>query len=213
MMRAVRFASHFQFCLDPHTQQAITVHAHTVTAVSAERIAEEVRRMFVDPHCAAAACLLAETGLLGAILPEARWLPSSTAGQEAWAETLQVLVALRDPRFPAALAALLRTIFEPGQDLDAGIRQIGRRWRLASAEIDQTAWLAAHEQTIRRATRVPWPALQRVLIDERMDELLKLADAVGTRQLPAGNRSSTAAKSCDCLPTSSIHRRSCRATI
>lgn len=104
LLRAVRIAATFDFALEEATQAAIVEFAPTVTSVSPERIAQELRLMFVDAHRARAAELLRETGLLAAILPEAG---DAGYSSESWRRTLAMLERLSEPGFPLALATLL----------------------------------------------------------------------------------------------------------
>ncbi len=75
MLRGIRFTSTLEFQLDSVTRRAITRDAASITAVSAERISAELRRMLGHPSRAIAARLLRETGLLDAILPEWKDVP------------------------------------------------------------------------------------------------------------------------------------------
>ncbi len=50
LLRAVRFATHYQLTFDPATESALRDMADQISVVSAERIAEELRRLLVDPH-------------------------------------------------------------------------------------------------------------------------------------------------------------------
>ncbi len=70
LLRAVRFATRFQSQLDPATADAIRAMAGEITVVSAERIADELRKLLTDPRRADGIRLLAEVNLLAAILPE-----------------------------------------------------------------------------------------------------------------------------------------------
>jgi tRNA nucleotidyltransferase/poly(A) polymerase len=177
MLRAVRFAAHFRFHLDEQTKAAIASNPGSIGVVSPERIAEEMRLMLTDPTRTTAVRLLAETGLLAAVLPEASFF-ASPEGHSAWTETLQVLGALAPlVTFPAAISALVRCLPHPSTDGEM-LRRICHRWRLSNLETDSTIWLVLHEPTIRRARQVPWPVLQRLLIAEPIDQLLGLAEAV-----------------------------------
>lgn len=177
MLRAIRFAAHFQFTLESRTKRAITADSQTITVVSAERIAGEMRRILVDASRVTAIRLLRETGLLAAILPGAERF-SSAAGQAAWDETLRVAAGLQRPCFPVALAALVRRILPPAGATEEAVRAICRKWRLANHETDLTCWLLAHEPTIRSARDVAWPRLQPILVSDQIQPLLQLADAV-----------------------------------
>lgn len=71
LLRAVRFAATLDFVLDPDTAAAIREWATKVSAVSAERVREELSRLWVEARRAGdALILLRELGLLQVILPE-----------------------------------------------------------------------------------------------------------------------------------------------
>jgi tRNA nucleotidyltransferase/poly(A) polymerase len=190
MLRAVRFAATFDFQLDPETLLAVQRQSHEIVIVSSERIAAELRRMFRHRHRKRAVELLRESGLLEIILPEAVRLYEFTQagrGDAAWRRTLQVLDALASPTFSTALAALLREICQPpdavGDDVptDAGracAEAVCERWRLSNDEKESVVWMLRHHETIRRAHRSPWPMVQRLLIEQRIGELLPLCEAI-----------------------------------
>ena len=83
MLRAVRFAATYDFELDAGTASAIRQRASEMTVVSAERIAEELRRMLSHPDRARAVSLLEAVDLLGVILPEANLRQPADAGEGA----------------------------------------------------------------------------------------------------------------------------------
>jgi len=70
ILRAVRFAARFDFTIEPETMSALKTHVPGIHEVSAERIGEELAKMFAGPHPDRALALLDETGLLDALLPE-----------------------------------------------------------------------------------------------------------------------------------------------
>lgn len=70
MLRAVRFAAQLDFQIDPATLAAIQTHAEKIRLISAERIREELIKLFSPPHAARGLELLRATGLLAPILPE-----------------------------------------------------------------------------------------------------------------------------------------------
>ncbi len=79
LLRAPRFAASLGFTIDPATRDAIKANAHVITSVSAERITEELSRLFLEAEKAGAALLLLdELGLLDHVLPEV----AATRGQE-----------------------------------------------------------------------------------------------------------------------------------
>jgi poly(A) polymerase len=70
MLRAVRFATVLGFEIDPATWEAVVANAQSITQISAERIREELLKIFLSPNRARGWDLLDATGLMGAILPE-----------------------------------------------------------------------------------------------------------------------------------------------
>src|SRR6516225_4737651 len=70
MLRAVRIAARFELTIDPATFDAIRTMADQITVVSAERIADELRKLLVDKHRARGMQMLMDSGLAAAVLPE-----------------------------------------------------------------------------------------------------------------------------------------------
>src|SRR5205085_1385141 len=70
MLRAVRLAARFGLTIEPATEEAVRAMAAQITVVSAERIADELRKMLVDPHRARAMRLFMDLGLAAAVMPE-----------------------------------------------------------------------------------------------------------------------------------------------
>ena len=186
MLRAVRFAATYQFAIDGPTLAAVQQHAAEVTVVSAERIAAEMRMILVHAQRADAVRMLHQTELLAAILPEVDRLDGHAqqdlSGDECengpWQRTLDILHGLVEPRFPTALAALLREIESADLPSEPAVRKICRRWRLSGEETQRTCWLVANEQSPRQAGAMAWPRLQRLLVHDGIDDLLVLAEAV-----------------------------------
>ena len=70
LLRAVRFATTLGFIIDPETWSAVLEYAPTIHSVSAERIREELAKIFLSPNRVRGFDLLDQSGLLRAILPE-----------------------------------------------------------------------------------------------------------------------------------------------
>jgi poly(A) polymerase len=70
LLRAARMATRFDLTIDPATHTAARQMAATITVVSAERIAEELRKLLTHPNRARGLRLLRELELLEPILPE-----------------------------------------------------------------------------------------------------------------------------------------------
>ena len=182
MLRAVRFAATFDFTIEPATLAAIQAHAAEIRSVSAERIADEMRRMLVHPQRARAIQLLQTSQLLPVLLPEAERLAPEPDRRgkptSVWKQTLQVLAVLEQPSFSVALAALLRDMSTAGSAPEAVAVAVGRRWKLANKEVAVMCHLLQGISTIRSAEQQPWPRLQRLLTADHVEELLQLSEAV-----------------------------------
>ncbi len=70
MLRAVRFAAQLDFAIEPPTFAAIRVLAPKIKIISAERVRDELIKLFAPPHAARGLVLLRDSGLLEHILPE-----------------------------------------------------------------------------------------------------------------------------------------------
>jgi len=174
MLRAVRFAARFDFAIEEKTLSAIKQQARELVIVSAERIAAELRLTLTNPNRARGIELLAETGLLEIILPEATPLVQSP---HHWPRTISVMAGLHAPTFAMALAALLREPLALGAPANLPM-VIFERWKLSTDELEGTEKLLREEPIIRTARAQPWPKLQRVLVAPRATELLGYCEAV-----------------------------------
>ncbi len=118
MLRAIRFATCLNFALDEATRAAIVELAPHVLAVSAERIAQEMRLMLAGPQRVRACWELHACGLLRVLLPEVAALADAEdsvvnhreACASPWQQTLATLEKLSEPQFALALAALLHRV-------------------------------------------------------------------------------------------------------
>ena len=70
LLRAVRFAAQLDFEIEPATFAALKANAAKIKLISAERIRDEVIKLFAPPHAARGLELLHASGLLEHILPE-----------------------------------------------------------------------------------------------------------------------------------------------
>ena len=179
MLRAVRFAATFDFAIDDATLKAVQQQAGEIIVVSAERIAAELRRMLVHKNRRQAVTLLRETNLLQQILPESESVFGTVGRDAPWQRTLSILEHCGNVVFEQALAILLREVYLKSQgensELVVGVLH---RWKLSNEETKSTMWLLKYEGTVRQASKIPWPDLQRVLIADRIGPLLDYADAV-----------------------------------
>jgi len=120
MMRAVRFASQFNFKIDPPTFQAICREAGRLSIISQERITAEFNKIMLSDKPSTGLLLLDKTGLLHHFFPEFE----KTKGVEqrekyhhkdVFYHTLQVIdqVAGVSDKLALRLAALLHDIAKP----------------------------------------------------------------------------------------------------
>jgi poly(A) polymerase len=70
LLRAVRFAAQLDFQIERSTFSAIQANAAKIKTISAERIRDELNKLFSPPHAARGLTLLSESGLLEPVLPE-----------------------------------------------------------------------------------------------------------------------------------------------
>src|SRR5207302_5840897 len=70
MLRAVRFATALDYKIDNQTWDALVANAASINEISAERIREELMRVFLSPKRVRGWDLLDASGLMRAILPE-----------------------------------------------------------------------------------------------------------------------------------------------
>jgi poly(A) polymerase len=70
LLRAVRLAAQLDFAIEDGTRTAILKSAKNILAISAERVRDELLKLFSPPHAARGLDLLRETGLLAHLLPE-----------------------------------------------------------------------------------------------------------------------------------------------
>jgi poly(A) polymerase len=70
LLRAIRLAAQLEFQIEPATFAAIQTHSAKIRSVSAERIREELIKLFQAPHASRGLDLLYRSGLLAQVLPE-----------------------------------------------------------------------------------------------------------------------------------------------
>lgn len=174
MLRAVRFAATLDFRLDETTQAAVCEMASQLTVVSAERIAQELRRMLIDRHRKRAIEMLAETDLLPVIFPEFRTLLHNEL--DSWEATLKALGNLREPSFPLAAATLWHRLPDAGSPTTLAQR-LGKRLRLSNDDVAQISWLLEHRESLADADRLPAHRLKRILAAPGINDLLSLMQA------------------------------------
>lgn len=182
MLRAVRFATTLSFDLDPETLAAVQTLADEIRVVSAERVAEELRKMLVHPARHRALELLRQTRLLPVVLPHAATrLPQQEPATEelarSWDRTIRILERLRQPTFAVALATVLREAWRVASDPPGLVQAQSANLRLSRDEQEGIGLVLQYESPVRQGSQLPWPTIQRILVHPRIEEVLALAEA------------------------------------
>jgi tRNA nucleotidyltransferase/poly(A) polymerase len=172
MLRAVRFAAKFGFAIEANTLTAVQEQSNELVIVSAERIAEELRKMLTLDRRRLAVELLGQAQLLEIVLPEARGVHTV-----AWQQALEMLERIT-PSFPQGLAMLLRPLAETPETLAQLVDRVCRRLKLSVEELTQVQRLLREEPLLRRASYFTWPQLQRLLATPGVEAVLDFAAAV-----------------------------------
>lgn len=120
LLRAVRFACTLGFSLDPATAGAIREYAARISSISAERIREELSRLWVESQRAGdALVLLRDLGLLQVILPEIAAMqgveqpPEYHPEGDVFQHTVVMLNEMRTHDYRLAWAVLLHDVGKP----------------------------------------------------------------------------------------------------
>jgi poly(A) polymerase len=195
MVRAVRFAARFGYVIDPATFQAIVAAAPHITAVSAERLRDEITKLLTEGAARRAFELLDETGLLKAALPEIAAMkgvaqpPEFHPEGDVWVHTLIMLDNLQH-RTGATLAwaALLHDVGKPPTFMSAketgdrirfdGHAEIGarmavaicRRLRFSVEDIEQIEALVANHLRFKDVFQMRPATLKRFVRLPKFEE-------------------------------------------
>jgi poly(A) polymerase len=178
LMRGIRISARFGFEIEPDTLDAIRAMADQISVVSAERIADELRKMLLLPKRAHAMVLLMDLGLARAVLPELapqRGSSENSASEafgDSWDRTLRALAFLgKDASFTLAFACLLHGV---GKQADL----ICKRLKLSVADREAVAWLVHRQRILCDARSMPVSKLKRILASPGVRELLALHRAL-----------------------------------
>jgi poly(A) polymerase len=195
MVRAVRFAARFGYAIEPATFQAIVAAAPHITAVSAERLRDEITKLLTEGAARRAFELLEETGLLKACLPEVAAMkavaqpPEFHPEGDVWVHTLMMLQDL-PAGTPATLAwaVLLHDVGKPPTFRSAeetgdrirfdGHAEIGarmavaicRRLRFAVDDIEQIEALVANHLRFKDVFQMRPATLKRFVRLPKFEE-------------------------------------------
>ncbi|MFZ5802541.1 MAG: CCA tRNA nucleotidyltransferase [Candidatus Omnitrophota bacterium] len=157
LIRAVRFASNLGFEIEPKTWRALGERVEEIRSVSAERVRDELVKIFTRPGAGRGLELLSACGILKVVLPEIEALrgveqPAKFHPEgDVFAHTKLLLDHLSSPSVILALSALFHDVGKPAtlQYKDgrptfyehaargaAMVREIMRRLRFSNQEIE-----------------------------------------------------------------------------
>jgi tRNA nucleotidyltransferase (CCA-adding enzyme) len=157
MIRAVRIATQLELTIEPPTLQAIKQASATITAVSWERIRDELFKILSSGHPADGITLLDDTDLLPYIIPELVATKNVPQGghhiHDVWNHSLESLRFCPSPDPLVRLATLLHDIGKPSTLRHQGprgvtfyghevvgariVRQVADRLRLSKKDKDK----------------------------------------------------------------------------
>ena len=197
MLRAVRFATVLDHRIDTRTWDAVVANAPSITEISAERIRDELVRIFLSPNRVRGWDLLDESGLMRAILPEVIAMKGCAQPEQFHPEgdvfehTRLMLNFLPEKvSVPLVFAVLLHDIAKPvtatvdqagrirfneHDRIGAGMtEQIMERLRFSRAEIDATVEMVRQHMVFKDVPKMRVAKLKRFMARPTFEEELEL---------------------------------------
>jgi poly(A) polymerase len=205
MLRTVRFATVLGFEIDQHTWEALVAKSATIKDISAERIREELVRIFLSPHRVRGWDLLDASGLLRAILPDVEAMKGCAQPEQFHPEgdvfkhtRLMLSLLPETVSIPLVFAVLFHDVAKPSTasvDETGRIRfnahdRIGAEMterimeglRFSRAEIDATIEMVRQHMVFKDVPNMRVAKLKRFMARPTFDEELELhrVDCVGS---------------------------------
>jgi poly(A) polymerase len=197
MLRAVRFATVLDYWIDKKTWDALTGNASSINQISAERIRDELIRIFVSSNRVRGWDLLDSSGLMRAILPELDAMKGVLQPEQfhpegdVFVHTRLMLQLLPDEvSVPLVFAVLFHDVAKPVTatvDTTGRIRfndhdRIGaqmteaimRRLRFSGAEIEATVEMVRQHMVFKDAPNMRVAKLKRFMARPTFKEELEL---------------------------------------
>jgi len=197
VLRGVRFAAALGFKIEPATWEAIRAFAGEVPVVSAERIRDELSRIFLHPNRVRGFDLLDASGLLRILLPEVDVLkgceqpPEFHPEGDVFVHTRLMLELLPEKvSLPLVLAVLFHDLGKPptfqrdetgrirfnGHEYVSAqlTREIMTRLRFSNAEIEATEAIVRNHMAFKDVQKMRVAKLKRFLARETIDDELEL---------------------------------------
>ena len=197
MLRAVRFATVLDYEIDKQTWDALVANASSINQISAERIRDELMRIFLSPNRVRGWDLLDSSCLMGAILPELEAMKGVLQPEQFHPEgdvfvhtRLMLQLLPEEISAPLVLAILFHDVAKPVTatvDKTGRIRfnehdRIGaemtdaimRRLRFSGDEIEATVEMVRQHMVFKDAPKMRVAKLKRFMARPTFDEELEL---------------------------------------
>jgi poly(A) polymerase len=208
MLRAVRFATVLDYTIDNQTWDALVANATSINEISAERIRDELVRIFLSPNRARGWDLLDSSGLMRAILPELDRMKGVLQPEQFHPEgdvfehTRLMLQFLPEKvSVPLVFAVLLHDVAKPvtatidetgrirfsGHDRAGAemAEEIMRRLRFSGAETEATVEMVRQHMVFKDVPKMREAKLKRFMARPTFDEELELhrVDCEGSHRM------------------------------
>jgi tRNA nucleotidyltransferase (CCA-adding enzyme) len=158
MLRAVRFATVLRMTIEPRTADAILSHANLATALSGERIQQELDKILLADRPSTGVRLLSDLGLLAVLCPElevCKTIPQDKAVAQDVFEHSLITVDATPPDLVLRLAGLFHDVGKAETMADghfhqhefvgeAITRRVLRRWKYPKDTVSAVAHLIRH---------------------------------------------------------------------
>jgi poly(A) polymerase len=197
MLRAVRFATVLDYEIDSATWDALAAQAGKITEISAERIREELVRIFMSPDRVRGWDLLDSSGLLRAVLPELEPMKGCAQPEQFHPEgdvfqhtRLMLGLLPEQVSLPLVFSVLLHDVGKPATssvDETGRIRfnghdrlgaemtaQIMERLRFSRAEIDATVEMVRQHMVFKDVPKMRVAKLKRFMARPTFADELEL---------------------------------------
>src|SRR6266700_6684614 len=208
MLRAVRFATVLDYKIDKQTWDALLANAGSINEISAERIRDELIRIFLSPNRTRGWDLLDSSGLMRAVLPEIDEMKGCKQPEQFHPEgdvfehtRLMLRFLPEKVSVPLVFSVLLHdvakprtaTVDETGRIRFSGHDRMGaemtekimRRLRFSGAEIDATVEMVRQHMVFKDVPKMREAKLKRFMARPTFDDELELhrVDCQGSHRM------------------------------
>ena len=197
MLRAVRFATTLDYKIDNQTWEALVASAESINEISAERIRDELVKIFLSPQRLRGWDLLDESGLMRVVLPELDAMKGCLQPEQFHPEgdvfqhtRLMLEMLPNEVSVPLIFAVLLHDVAKP---VTSTVDQTGRirfnehdrigatmtesimeRLRFSRAEIDATVEMVRQHMVFKDVPKMRVAKLKRFMARPTFGEELEL---------------------------------------